>query len=379
MRGTKAFWRRWWKRGARTAMKVSRERIAAGFPEEPASAEPGPVAALEPDSALAPEGGAWVGTHALTPINGARPGTRLTYSMYLPPAARRSRLPLVVMLHGCGQTAAEFAQGTRMNRLAAEQDFVVLYPQQSAAAHPLRCWHWYDPATQSGTGDTALIAAMIETVVAEYAIDRSRIYAAGLSAGASMAHILALRRPELIAAVGLHSGVAFGAADSVAAALAAMRHGAFDSPAATMRNAVHDPTAFPAMPAVLIHGGRDGVVSPINLAHLTEQFRELTGATARMGGPASLSPATRLESVGETTRHLQHDYYVGRQLMLRACEVPALAHEWSGGDGAFPFHASEGPDASALMWDFFKLHRRLPSPRARSGAAVPGLEDATVR
>ena len=123
---------------------------------------------------------------------------------------------------------------------------------------------------------------MIETVVAEYAIDRSRIYAAGLSAGASMAHILALRRPELIAAVGLHSGVAFGAADSATAALAAMRHGVLELPEAAVRDAGHS-RPFPAMPAVLIHGSRDGVVSPINLAHLTEQFRVLTGATARWG------------------------------------------------------------------------------------------------
>jgi poly(hydroxyalkanoate) depolymerase family esterase len=270
------------------------------------------------------------------------------------------------MLHGCGQSAAEFAQGTRMNQLAGEQDFVVLYPQQSAAAHRHRCWHWYDPATQDGTGDTTLIAAMIETVVAEYAIDRSRIYAAGLSAGASMAHILALRRPELIAAVGLHSGVAFGAAQSATAAFAAMRRGAPGSPEAAVRDAVHDPATLPAMPAILIHGSRDGVVSPINMVHLTEQFRMLNGTTAPAGQPVLPRLATLLEGVSEKTVHVQHDYYVGRQLMLRVCEVPALAHAWSGGDDAFPFNASEGPDASALMWDFFKSHRRLPSTQAAS-------------
>ena len=169
MRGPRFFWWRWLKRAL--------ARIAARVPEAPVPEEPGLSAPPQPDSALAPGGGTWVSTHGPSRVNGARPRTRRAYSLYLPPAARRSRLPLVVMLHGCGQTAAEFAQGTRMNQLAGEHDFVVLYPEQSAAAHRHRCWHWYDPATQGGTGDTALIAAMIETVVAEYAIDRSRIYA----------------------------------------------------------------------------------------------------------------------------------------------------------------------------------------------------------
>jgi poly(hydroxyalkanoate) depolymerase family esterase len=364
MPAAKFFWWKALKRSARTAARRLRERLAAGLFEEPVPTRPGAPPAPEPGSALAPDGGVWVSAHVLPPVNGARRRTRLAHSIYLPPAARRSALPLVVMLHGCEQTAAEFAQGTRMNQLAGQEGFVVLYPQQSANAHRRRCWHWYDQATQDGSGDAALIAAMIETVVAKYGIDRSRIYAAGMSAGASMAHILALRRPELIAAVGLHSGVAFGAADSAMAAFTAMQLGACGSPEAAVRDAVHDPAVFPAMPAILIHGDRDGIVSPVNLVQLTEQFRMLNGSTAPIGQPAPPRPGTRLEGVSEETLHVQHDYYVGKELMLRVCKVPALAHAWSGGDSAFPFHASEGPDASTLMWEFFKSHRRLPSARA---------------
>ena len=319
---------------------------------------------------LRPTAARRVSANVLSPVNGARPRTRLAHSIYLPPAARRSSLPLVVMLHGCEQTAADFAQGTRMNRLAAQEGFVVLYPQQSANAHRHRCWHWYDPATQDGSGDAALIAAMIETVVAKYAIDRSRIYAAGMSAGASMAHILALRRPDLIAAVGLHSGVVFGAADSALAALRTMRFGAAGSPEAAVRDAVHDPATFPALPAILIHGDRDGVVSRANLADLSAQFRTLNGATPRIAEPVPPAPATLPAGAGGSADHVQRDYYVGSRLMLRVCEVPDLAHAWSGGDDSFPFHASDGPDASALMWAFFKSHRRLATARARAGAAA---------
>jgi len=368
MSGARSFWWEAIKRSARTASRRLRGRFAR-FSRAPLATEPGPAAAPGPDSALAPDGGAWVSAHLPSRANGARPRTGLAHSIYLPPAARSRALPLVVMLHGCEQTAAEFAQGTRMNQLAGQEDFVVLYPQQSMGSHRHRCWRWYDRATQGGSGDAALIAAMIETVVAKYGIDRSRIYAAGMSAGASMAHILALRRPELIAAVGLHSGVAFGAAGSATAALAAMRFGATSSPAAALRDALPDPAAFPSMPAILIHGGRDSVVSPINLAHLSEQFRTLNGATERVAEPVSRALGEVPRSAGEGT-HVQRDYYAGSRLMLQVCEVPDLAHEWSGGDSAFPFHASEGPDASALMWAFFKSQRRLPNARARAAAAT---------
>lgn len=367
----------WWeavKRSARTASRRLRGRFAR-FSGTPLATEPGPAAAPGPDSALAPDGGAWVSAHLPSRANGARPRTDLAHSLYLPPAARSRALPLVVMLHGCEQTAAEFAQGTRMNQLAGQEDFVVLYPQQSMSSHRHRCWHWYDRATQGGSGDAALIAAMIETVVAKYGIDRSRIYVAGMSAGASMAHILALRRPELVAAVGLHSGVTFGAAGSATAALAAMRFGATSSPVAALRDALPDPAGFPSMPAILIHGGRDSVVSPINLAHLSEQFRTLNGATERIAEPVSRALGEVPRGAGEGT-HVQRDYYAGNQLMLRVCEVPDLAHAWSGGDGAFPFHASEGPDASALMWAFFKSHRRLPNARARAAAATLSARNA---
>ena len=365
MRGAKSFWWKALKRHVRTAARRLGERHAVGGVEDSVSPLP---AAPRPDSALAPDGGAWVSAQVLSPVNGAR--TRLAHSIYLPRAARGSALPLVVMLHGCEQTAGELAQGTRMNQLAAREGFVVLYPQQSVNVHRHRCWHWYDRATQDGSGDTASIAAMIETIVAKYRIDRSRIYAAGMSAGASMAHILGLRRPDLIAAVGLHSGVAFGAAGSATAAFTAMLLGVAGSPEAAVRDAVYDPAAFPAMPAIVIHGGRDGVVSPINGVHLARQFRALNGATERIAEPVPSALATFPERVGEKTVHVQRDYYAGRKLMLRVCEIPDLAHAWSGGDSAFPFHASEGPDASALMWAFFKSHRRETSARARAGAAT---------
>ena len=146
------------------------------------------------------------------------------------PASRRDRagagLPLIVMLHGCDQTATLFAQGTRMNQLAEAAGYAVLYPQQAVSTHPHRCWKWYDRATQQGGGDVPMIVGIINKVIASYPIDRSRIYICGISAGAGMANIVALNHPELFAGLGLHSGPIFGAGHSTIGALAVMQHGA---------------------------------------------------------------------------------------------------------------------------------------------------------
>ena len=134
--------------------------------------------------------------------------------------------PLVVMLHGCKQTATDFAAATRMNQLAERKGFAVLYPQQSAAADANRCWHWYRRSTQQGYGDVELIAGMVEQVVRQQRLDLTRICVAGLSAGAGLATILALRHPHLFAAVGLHSAPVYGTSDSPMSGFQTMQQGA---------------------------------------------------------------------------------------------------------------------------------------------------------
>jgi poly(hydroxyalkanoate) depolymerase family esterase len=308
-----------------------------------------------------PTRGVWkTGTHAIAAMDG-KPPARLRYHLYLPSDSTKRAMPLVVMLHGCRQTARLFAKGTRMNALAEREGFAVLYPQQSSSAHPYRCWNWYDSLSQRGEGEAALIAATVEHLTAKHAFDPTRIYVAGLSAGASMAAILAIRHPRLFAAVGLHSGVVFGAADSALGGLSAMRRGANDAPESVIRSALEDSGRVSGMPAVLIHGERDSVVDPINLEQLTAQFKVLNGVTSS----AEPSPRRLIVDSDDTPSSeagppRQTDSLAGKKSVVRIYAVPALEHAWSGGDGNVPFHSDDGPDASALMWAFFEQHRRLP-------------------
>jgi feruloyl esterase len=286
----------------------------------------------------------------------APPVNPLDYLLYLPEKPGKRALPLVVMLHGCQQTAEEFARGTRMNAIADREGFAVLYPRQTMSSNAYRCWNWYEELAQAGGGEARMIVALVAQIADEHPIDRTRIYVAGLSAGASMATILAVHYPHVFAAVGVHSGVVFGAAGDALKGLGSMRIGTLDAPERAIRSVVGDEGGA-GMPAVLIHGERDGVVHPVNLTQLVTQYKALNPEIADVA-PVVSSTALPGADGGADGVLKQEDYRAGDASVLRVYSIPDLDHAWSGGDGSAPFHSGEGPDASDLMWAFFEQHRR---------------------
>jgi poly(hydroxyalkanoate) depolymerase family esterase len=329
-------------------------------PRKPA-AKPGPARL-----GLAPATGSWLaGRFPLAATPGQAGARAMQYWLYLPnhrpdrvPDERpRDGWPLVVMLHGCHQSATQFAQGTRMNHLAEDKGFAVLYPQQSVTAQAQRCWRWYDRATQEGGAETEVLASLIGSVCERYPIDRRRIHACGLSAGAGMAAILALNHPELIAAVALHSGPVFGAGHGPVGALRVMRHGAAEQADAAIRGLLQGRPAapMPPMPALLIQGEDDQVVDPVNQRQLARQWLQLNGLPAGPATRVAIKPAGR---GGSRNAHEIHDYLVGRRVVLRVVRIAGLGHAWSGGDPAHAFNAKAGPDASRMVLEFFGRHRR---------------------
>nr|MBA2689550.1 PHB depolymerase family esterase [Burkholderiales bacterium] len=197
-----------------------------------------------------------------------------SYRLYLPSRYDGvAKLPLLVMLHGCRQDATMFAAGTRMNQLADRENFLLLYPEQRRGANFHHCWNWFDPSTITGNGEAALVAGMVREISKTHAVDRQRVYVAGLSAGGALANILASLYGELFAACAVHSGLPYRAADSLAEARRAMQNGSQLPPEDAARQAMHfaKETCI-RMPALIIHGSDDEAVNPINADQLIGQF-----------------------------------------------------------------------------------------------------------
>lgn len=262
------------------------------------------------------------------------------YLLFSPPAeAGAGPRPLVVMLHGCTQNADDFAAGTRMNELASEAGFHVLYPDQSRQHNPQGCWNWFKHNHQQRErGEPAVLAGMVREVARQHDIDPDRIYVAGLSAGGAMAAILGKRYPDLFAAVGVHSGLAAGAARDLPSALAAMQRGA-----PGQRSGKH------TIPTIVFHGTRDTTVHPDNAGHVMK--------SAGHGGKGQREQIER-PGVRSSTREV-HRAADGR-IVAEQWLIDGAGHAWSGGSPAGSYTDPQGPDASAEMWRFFQQHRRQP-------------------
>lgn len=356
-------------KSAKPAKKTTSKSTTA---KPKAASTPGPVKATKATKSAKPQfinslanaPGSWRKAIFSEPADGTLAAPRrLLYWLYIPASAAAATpakpLPLVVMLHGCRQSATDFATSTRMNTLAERKGFAVLYPQQSAAHDVNRCWPWYKPQAWQGQGDVALLAAMIEKVQASHGFDLTRTYVSGLSAGAGLAALLALRYPALMAAVGLHSGPVFGVADSSLSAYRVMQTGSSAANAAALE-VISTQTSLAlrsGMPVMLIHGDRDAVVRRINLPQQAQQFALVNITVIDSAAPLRQSHPSR---EGRKPRYGWQTLttYAGRKPQIVSCEVAGLGHAWSGGDASVPFSDAQGPDASALLWAFFARHKR---------------------
>lgn len=262
------------------------------------------------------------------------------YFVYRPHGMGRSeRLPLVVMLHGCGQDAKGFAASTQMNRVADRERFLVLYVEQDPLANVKNCWNWFDTGTGRAQKEAAIIVAAIDQVCISHPVNDSRIAIAGLSAGASMAALVASLYPARFAAVAMHSGIATGFAHSSATAFGAMRgFGPLLMPGPTT------PSAIPLLPALLvIQGSNDPVVAPVNGEQAATRW-----ATETNG----LAAVVRNEQLDSTYPLTITDWHAGERIVATLCEVNGLGHAWSGGDAAHEYTDSKGPNAAQMIWNF---------------------------
>lgn len=275
-----------------------------------------------------------------------------TYKLYIPSGYQGQAVPLVVMLHGCTQSPEDFAAGTRMNVIAEEQTCLVVYPAQASDANPAKCWNWFRPSDQRrGQGEPSLIAGITRQVMREYVVDPRRVYIGGLSAGAAAAAVMGATYPDLYAAIGVHSGLACGAASDVPSAFAAMREGEFSSPSLYGGTAAV-PEHGPTVPTIVFHGDSDTTVHPRNGHHVIAQSKRATSAQTQVhrgqiAGGHAYTRTLHIDASGRT--------------IIEHWEIHGAGHAWSGGSPAGSYTDPRGPDAAREMLRFFLEHQTSAS------------------
>jgi poly(hydroxyalkanoate) depolymerase family esterase len=329
---------------------VGGDAVDVAFREISPAGDKGPGA--QPDVAptpTAPPAGHSSGT--FTKDHFVSNGERYVYRLYIPAGVPPGQpIPVMVMLHGCKQDSADFARGTGMNTLADEHKFMVLYPEQRQKANAMRCWNWFEPAHQQrGKGEPAMIAALVAHVLASHPGDAARVYVAGLSAGGAMAALAGQLYPDVFAAVGVHSGLAPGAAADMPGAFSAMRKGRKGKAALPATGAASPPT-------IVFHGTADTTVHPGNADHV------LDAALAGLRASGLALNEVQDTGAGATpgSRNARRTAWVTPDgtPVLEHWAVATGPHAWSGGSAAGSFTDPQGPSASQAMVAFFLRHRR---------------------
>jgi poly(hydroxyalkanoate) depolymerase family esterase len=268
------------------------------------------------------------------------------YKLYVPSGYHAQSVPLIVMLHGCTQSPDDFAAGTRMNAAAEEHNCLVAYPGQTSSANMQKCWNWFSAADQRrDAGEPSLIAGITREVMLNYAIDPRRVYIAGLSAGGAAAAIMGDAYPDLYAAIGVHSGLACGAARDMPSAFAAMQGNGGPTP----RRARTGPAGSKprVVPAIVFHGDKDTTVNPRNADLVVAQSGQSASLRrqvekGQVAGGLAYSRMLHANASGET--------------VVEQWVIHGAGHAWSGGSPAGSYTLPRGPDATGEMVRFFLEH-----------------------
>lgn len=300
---------------------------------------------------------------------GSNPGA-LRAKTYVPDVLSTGA-PLVVVLHGCTQSAAGYDQGAGWSRLADEQGFAVLFPEQQHANNANLCFNWFVPDDVTrGRGEALSIRQMIEAMVNSHGLDRNRIFITGLSAGGAMTSAMLATYPEVFAGGAIIAGLAYGCAKTIPEAFDRMRgHGGpsyRDLPALVQSASSHKGP----WPSVSVWQGlADHTVVPANADAVVAQWR----GVHRLWGPP-----TRSEFVGAHERRVWTDAR-GRDL-IEQFSVAGMGHgtplKTKGEDGlgtAGPFMLDVGISSTRSVARFWGILKSEPGDKVRDkiGATVP--------
>lgn len=264
------------------------------------------------------------------------------FRLYVPASANGKPKGLILMLHGCTQNPGDFAAGTNMNALAEAHGLLVVYPHQTRASNASACWNWFEEGHQRReVGEPAILAGMTRKLISEFGIDKTKVFVAGLSAGAAMAVIMAKTYPDVFRAVGVHSGLAYQSAGNVMSALAVMRG---NTGSRLFGKAQSKAEKSEPVRTIIFHGSADRTVHPSNAQQILDMAY----------GPGDHQPSVTTSGTSNGRRFTQTVVsHVNGTPMVETWLIEGAGHAWSGGNASGSYTDAKGPDASVEMVRFF--------------------------
>ncbi len=287
------------------------------------------------------------------------------YMVYDPAEEYSPGRPLLVDLHGCFNSASNEARWSQFPKLAAERNFVVLFPQQSLLANGGRCWNWFSPDHQHrDAGEPALIAGMIREVANRYGTDPDRTYITGISGGGVMSSIMMVAYSDLFAAGAVLAGCQYQG-------LPCFGVPSIQPPAVAAQMAIDEMGGnLSSVPLFSVTGDRDEVVPALNAEFLVQQWLAIYGF--RQTGEVSQAPQLPTETsreIPEGRLEYTHDRWRNEFgcLIAQRWTVHQMGHQWAGSpDNGSPQDQlvanPTGPELNVALVDFF-LERNLPTLR----------------
>lgn len=288
-----------------------------------------------------------------------------SYKVYVPKGlSKTKKAPVVVMIHGCEQNASTFAEGTRIVSWADKEKFIVLLPEQNPLYNSYKCWNWVLPVNNARTGETQVIVEMLDAVLAKYNGDPDRVFAAGMSSGASMVNILGNCYPERFKALASHDGTQYYSTRTGLDFADVVLYGpSVDAPsAAAMGDTCSSLVARrpKEMPIIIFHGMKSPLMSPAHAFAIENEFKIFNDLLDNGIRDTSYYLSKDVVFYPGTNGKYGYNKYTlinqNHEVLIERYMINDLEHAWSGGVGTLPYNDPKGPDATALVIDFFKRH-----------------------
>lgn len=294
---------------------------------------------------------------------GSNPGA-LRARTYIP-AGLGAHAPLVVVLHGCTQTAAGYDTGAGWSRLADEHGFALLFPEQRRANNANLCFSWFSPDDiQRGSGEALSIRQMITATVRAHAIDPDRVFVTGLSAGGAMTSVMLAAYPEVFAGGAIIAGLPYGSVNSIPQAFDRMRGQGYPAAAelaAQVRRASQHQGPWPTIS--IWHGSGDATVNPSNADAIVGQWRALHGLDAAPSRTELVDGYPRRVWCDATGTELIEEYSITG--MGHGTPLDTRGPDGCGASGAYMLEASISSTRHiAGFWGLLGEQPRAKAPRA---------------